>query len=298
MILPGRTLSLLSLILLFVTLPAKAAWQAPKDNVITEAQVTAYLQILKSAMDDARAAGQSINNNPSPTAAIALVQTNDAKFKANLASHNMSEPEYQWVAERVADAWGATMASKFISQATAGLADQRKKTQQSIDEMKAKLADYQKAQASGRRIMTSDQRQSAIDSAKGDLQSALDEAKQHEVEIKQATDDAAKQDAQKARDEALAKAELAKKKIANPDLPTTDDEKEQVTKENQDTITSLNTDLANTQQSLTQQDQVMAQLTKSMQEQQAKNPIPPQNVELFKKHQADFNAAWGIKPGT
>lgn len=340
-----RTFSLLVLFLLHIGPPARAAWQAPKDNVITEAQLTGYLQILKSALDDARATGKSLNNNPSPAAAIALVQADDAKFKANLATHGMSEEEYRWVAERVSDAWGATMASKVMSDATATILEQRKKGQQSIDDLKVKLADYQKAQAAGRRVMSKDERQSAIDSAKSDQQSALDEAKQHEDEIKQYTADAAKgdadakaadelaknpppdvsaddrqayidgkkteaqsardaakeareklQEAQKARSESLAKADAAKKKMADPDLPTTDDEKAQVKKENDDMIASLNIDLANAQQGLLQLDQALAQFTKSQQEQQAK--IPPQNLQLFKKHQAEFETAWGIKTGT
>ena len=78
-----------------------------KDKVLTEKQVTAYLQILKSAVDDAQAAGKSIDKTQSPAAAIALIEANDAKFKANLASHGMSDEEYHWVGERVLEAWGA-----------------------------------------------------------------------------------------------------------------------------------------------------------------------------------------------
>lgn len=313
---------------------------------MTEKQVTAYLQILKSAVDDAQAAGKSIDKTQSPAAAIALIEANDNKFKANLASHGMSDEEYHWVGERVLDAWGTTLASKAVSDVSGSMVEQRKKSQQAIDDLKAKLTEYQKAQAAGRRVMSKDERQSAIDSAKGDQQSALDEVKQHDDEIKQYTTDAAKGDAdakaadelaknpppdvsaddrqgyidgkkadaqtardtakeareksqesQKARDESLAKAEVAKKKMANPDLPTTDDEKAQMKKENEDMIASLTSELAAAQQNLVQMDQAMAQFTKGMQDQQAKNPVPPQNVELFKKHQAEFNSAWGIKPG-
>ena len=86
--------------------------------------------------------------------------------------------------------------------------------------------------------------------------------------------------------------------MADPDLPTTEDEKAQVKKENEDTIASLTSELTNAQQNLVQTDQAMAQFTKSMQDKQAKTAVPPQNVELFKKHQAEFNSAWGIKAGT
>lgn len=344
----SRTFSFLFVaFLVLASAPARAAWQPPKDNVLTDGQVTSYLQILKSAIEDAQAAGKSINNNPSPAAAIALVQANDTKFKANLASHNMSDEEYRWVGERLMEAWGATITSKVVSDATANVVEQRKKSQQAIDDLKANLAAYQKAQAAGRRVMSKDERQSAIDSAKSDQQSALDEARQHEDEIKQYSADAAKgdsdakaadalaqnpppdvsaddrqsyvdgkkteaqsardaakeareklQEAQKARAESLAKADAAKKKMADPDLPTTDDEKAQVKKDNEDMIASLNTQLASAQQNLAQMDQMMAQFTKSMQDQQAKNPVPPQNLDLFKKHQADFNAVWGIKAGS
>jgi hypothetical protein len=335
------------LVLVWFLAPASlaGAWQPPKDNVLTDAQVAAYLQILKSALDDARSAGATIDKTQSPAAAVALIQRNNVKFKANLAGHNMSEEEYHWVADRITDAWGATLMTKAISDATGGIAEQRKKSQEQIDGLKAKITEYQKAQAAGRRVMTKDECRSAIDSAKGDQQSALDEAKQHDDEIKQATEDASKADsdakaadalarnpppdvgvddrqgyidgkkadaqaardaakeargklaeAKKAREESLDKADAAKKKMANPDLPATDEEKAQVRKENEDTIASLNTELSGAQQNLAAVDKAVADFNKSMQDQQAKNPIPPQNVALFKKHEAEFDAAWGVKP--
>lgn len=325
--------------------PAHATdWTPPKDNVLSEKQVTNYLQVLKTALDDFRAAGNQADNAQSAAAALGLYLKTNEKFKANLASHGLTEAEYQWVGERLMEAWGARVADQALGAATKGMAEQRKSTQDRIAELKTKLATYEKAQAEGRRVMTKEERQSAIESAKSDQQSAADEVKQHEDEIKQYTDDANKADAdakaadalaknppsdisaddragfieskkadaqsardaakearerleeaKKARDESLAKANAAKSRIGDPDLPATDDEKAQVKKENGDTIAAIKTDLSGAEQGLKSMEDAMAQFSKSIQDQRTKNPVPQQNVDLFKKHQTEWETAWGMK---
>ncbi|HEY2589374.1 MAG TPA: hypothetical protein VGI81_26750 [Tepidisphaeraceae bacterium] len=338
----------IGLALLLVTVPlARAEWTPPKDNVLTEKQVTRYLQALKQALDDFRAAGNSAENMQSASAGMALYLKTDAKFKANLASRNLTEQEYSWVGERLIEAWGTTISGQVLTSANKGMVEQRKTIQQRLDESKTKLATYEKAQAQGRRVMTKEERQSAIDSAKSDQQSVQDEAKQHDDEIKQFTADAAKADddakaadalaknppsdvsaddragyiegkkadaqaardaskdarekldeAKKARDESLAKVAAAKKKVADPDLPTTDDEKADVKKQNEETIASLKTEIVQGEQGMKQMDEAMAEFARNMQEQRAKNPVAQQNIDLFKKHQAEWEAAWGIKGET
>lgn len=339
-----QTLLLVALVLIVTIIPAQGAWAPPKDNVMTEKQVTGYLQVLRAALDDFRAAGNEADNARAASAAMAAYLKGDAKFKANLAAHGMSEDEYQWVGERVMEAWGATLTEQMLGNATKGMAEQRRTTQQRIEELNAKLAIYQKAQAEGRRVMTKEERQSAIDSAKADQQSAQDEVKQHDDETKQLTEDATKADAdakaadalaknppsdvsaddrpgyiegkkadgqtardaakearekleeaKKARDESLAKASNAKKKTADPDLPLADDEKADVKKENEETIASLKTEIADADMGMKKLDEAMAEFAKNMKDQQTKNPVPPQNVDLFKKHEAEFDNAWGIK---
>jgi hypothetical protein len=339
-----QSLSLVALGLLLVTVPARAAWTPPKDNVMTDKQVTTYLQVLRTALDDFRAAGNAAENAQSAAGAMALYLKGDTKFKGNLASHNMSEEEYHWIGDRMLEAWGATISDQVLGNATKGMAEQRKTAQQRIDDSKAKLAAYEKAQAEGRRVMAKEERQSAIDSAKGDQQSAQDEVKQHDDEIKQFTDDANKADAdakaadalaknppsdvsaddrpgyiegkkadaqtardaakdardkleeaKKARDDSLAKVAASKRRMADPDLPTTDDEKAEVKKQNEETIASLKTEILQGQQGMAQMDASMAEFAKNLQEQRAKNPIPPQNVDLFKKHQVEWEGAWGMK---
>lgn len=339
-----QTLVLIVLGLFLVAMPARAAWEPPKDNVMSDKQVTAYLQVLKQALDDFRAAGNAAENAQTSAGAVASYLKGDAKFKSNLASHNMTEDEYRWIGERMMDAWGATLSDQVLGNATKGMAEQRKTMQQRIDESKARLAAYEKAQSEGRRVMTKEERQQAIDAAKSDQQSAQDEAKQHEDEIKQFTEDANKADAdakaadalvknppsdvsaddragyiegkkadaqtardaakearekmdeaKKAQDESLAKAAGSKKRISDPDLPATDDEKAEVKKQNEETIASLKAEIQQAQQGMAQMDAAMAEFSKNLQDQKAKNPIPPQNVDAFKKHQAEWEAAWGMK---
>lgn len=333
------------LVVLVATVPARADWTPPKDNVVTEKQVTSYLQVLKQALVDFRAAGNAAENVQSASAGMALYLKTDARFKSNLASHHLTEQEYQWVGERLLEAWGTTIGDQVLTNANKGMVEQRRTIQQRLDETKAKLAAYEKARAAGRRVMTKEERQSAIDAAKSDQQSAQDEARQHEDEMKQFTADAAKADddataadalakhppsdvsaddrpayiegkkadaqtardaakdarekldeAKKACDESLAKAAAAKNKMADPDLPTTDDEKAEVKKQNEETIASLKTEIMQGEQGMKQMDEAMAEFAKNMQAQRAKNPVPPQNVDVFKKHQAEWEAAWGMKP--
>ena len=93
-----------------------------------------------------------------------------------------------------------------------------------------------------------------------------------------------------------AKVAGADKRITDPDLPTADDDKADVKKANDDEIASLKSDIAEGEKGIQLLDESGQTFAKQMQEQRAKNPIPPQNIELLKKHQAEFENIWGVKP--
>lgn len=321
-----------------------AAWQPPKDGAMTEQQMTTYLQIQKQVLDDWKAAGKAVDGTQSSAMAMAMVMQNDQKFKTTLASHNLSQDEYNWIGQQVWAAYGSNMADQIMQQGQKGIDDQMKSIQQRLTDDKTKLDQYQKAQANGRRVLSKDERQQAIDSAKADQQAALDEAKQHAEEAKAAQADLdkadadaktadglaqnppsdvtaddrpgyieqKKQEAQTARDaakdvlqklgelrmqmaEAQAKAAAAGKRIADPDLPMTDDAKADIKKQNDEQIAATNNeikDLEQTQKTLSDANQTY---TSTIAEQKKKMNVPQANLDLFNKHQAEFESIWGIK---
>ena len=329
--------------LFIVSAPAFGAWEQPKDGVVAEKQLVACLDIQKQALDNLKASGKALEGSQSGALALAAMMNNDAKFKASLAAHGMSQEEYNWVGGQIWQAWGGVIADKMVANSQKALAEQKKTNEQKVADLKKKLAQYEKAQAEGRRVMTKEERDQAIESAKGDRQSALDEAKQHAEELKQAQEDATKADndakaadalaknppadvtaddrpgyidqkktdAQQARDaakEAREKAAEAKKlqdesnpkvaaldkQIADVDLPVSDEDKAEVKKANEEEIASLKTDIAEGEKGIQLLDESGQTFARSMQEQRAKDPIPQQNIDLLKKHQADFEKVWGV----
>jgi colicin import membrane protein len=330
---------------LLVAMPVvRADWQEPKDGTYNEKQIVNYFQVQKEAMDNWKAAGKAIEGSPSGAAVMAMSLNNDARFRASLASHGLSQEEFVWIGTKVWEAWGSVTMDRVLGDAQKALAEQRKTNEQKITDAKAKLAIYQKAQTEGRKVMSKEDREQVIASAKTDQQAAQDEARQHADEVKQAQADAAKADAdakaadalaknppadvsaddrpgfidqkkteaqqardaakdardkeveaKKLQDESTAKAAAAGKKITDPTTPLTDDEKAEVKKENDDQVTALTNDISEGEQGLKLLDESVQTYAKTIQEQKAKNPVPPQNVELLKKHITEFETVWGVK---
>lgn len=320
---------------------AGAAWEPPKDGVVTEKQLVNCLQVQKEALDNWKAAGKAVDGSASGAAAMAVYLNADSKFKGSLAAHGMTQEEYQWVSEKVWEAWGALTMEKLLADTQKGLAEQRKTNEQKLADLKQRLSAYEKAQAEGRRVMSKDEREQAIQSAKAEQQSALDESRQHTDDLKQAGEEASKAEAdakaadalaknppsdvsaddrpgyidqkkteaQQARDaakdarekeaeakklleESNAKAAAAGKRAANPDAPTTDDEKADVKKANEEEIASLKTDIADSEKGLKLLDESGQTFAKSMQDQRGKDGTPQQNVDLVRKHKSEFEAIW------
>ena len=321
-----------------------AAWQEPKDGLMSEKQLTTYLAIQKDVIAQWKASGKALDGSQSGAAAMAVLLNNDARFKADLAKHGMSQEEYTWIAGKAWEAWSGVLMDKLAESTQKDLDKQKSAKQKELADLNEKLAAYEKAQKDGRRVMAKDERDAAINSAKDDQKSALDEAKQHADEAKQAHDDAAKadsdakaadalaanppsdvsaddrpgfidnkkQEAQTARDAAKeardkeaearkaqadsnAKADAADRRAKNPDLPTTDDEKTQVRKQNDEMSASTKSEIEGTQQALKILDESGGTMVKQFQDQKKETKTPQQNIELLKKHLKEFQDAWGIK---
>ncbi len=183
--------------------PALAEWTEPKDGVMTDKQVAGYVAVMKEWIADMKAADKAVQGQSGLAAAAVLIRTSE-KYQKSIASQGMTEPEFEWVRERVFEAWGGVMRQDMLDKMKDELGKQVKTNQDKILETKQKVALHQKAQKEGRRVMTPDERKSAVDSATEEQKSALDEAKQHADEVKAAEAEVAKTDTeQKAAEAAL-----------------------------------------------------------------------------------------------
>jgi hypothetical protein len=181
-----------------------ADFKEPKDGVYTEKQLTAYIQTMKAHQQTLKAAGKAVDGS-SGAGAIAVYTATNAKLKEELAKNGLSEPEYQWIGSKVFEAYGGLTIQDMVDKSKADMAASMKKNQDELKEKQTKLADYEKAAKDGKRVMTRDDREAAMKSAKDDQQSALDEAKQHADEAKAAKEDAEKADAEAKQNDTLAK---------------------------------------------------------------------------------------------
>jgi hypothetical protein len=330
---------------LFTAVGASAAdWKEPKEGLLNEKQLTGYLQVQKEVIAQWKASGKALEGSQSSAAAMAVMLRNDANFKDNLARHGMSQEEYNWVGSMAWEAWGGILMDNIVTKAQVDLDKQRQGKQKELADLRQKLATYEKARKDGRRVMTKEERESAVNSATEEQKSALEEARQHAEEAKQARDDATKadndaksadaaaknppadvsaddrpgfieqkkSDAQTARDAAKeardkeaeakkaeadsrAKADAAGGRIKNPDAPTTDEEKAEIKKQNEDMIASTKGEIDNTTQAMKILEESGGAMMKQVKENKTKEKIPQQNIDLLKKHQKEFQDAWGIK---
>jgi hypothetical protein len=344
------------LMVVHATAARAAEWTEPKDGVFTEKQLTAYIDTMKEVMASWKAAGKALEGGQNGFAAAAVLARTDAKTKEIMAKHGLSEAEYTWLAGKVIEAWGGVFIQNAMEEADKQMATQTKTTADKIAASKQKLAAYEKALKDGRRVLTPEERESIIKSAKDDQQSALDEARQHADEAKQHADEAktagdeaaksdaeakaaevagknppkdlsdddkaafvdekknaaetAKNNAKEARDkqaeaktaeaeakkteaESKAKATAAAARAKDPDVPITAEEKAQARQQNEEGIKSQKEEIATSEQAIQILKESAEANRKSLQDSQAKTP--PQNVALLKKHQKEFEDAWGIK---
>jgi len=184
---------------------ARGEWKAPADNKFTDDQLKVYLAVAAELSEqDAKLLGQAAASQS--TAEKSKLSGELAKSQEEcLARHHISREEYDWLAKQASIAWsvatyldGTYSKIKSDFQATASDNDAK------LADAQARLAAYTAAQQAGRRVLSGDDRESAIKLARGQQQTALDEAKKHGDDADTAEADAKEHDAIAQRDEDLA----------------------------------------------------------------------------------------------
>jgi hypothetical protein len=177
---------------------AESAWQPPADKVFTESQLKEYIAAASDWAQECAKITQSVNDSKTEAGKIAAVTNIADQQNACIEQHGLQPAEYQWLADRTLEAYGAVV---FIDDSyvktQADLDARSKDNDDRLADAQKRLADYQSAQKNGCRVMSSQDRDEAIKAALTEHQEALDEAKQHdddakadEAEAKQHDDDA------------------------------------------------------------------------------------------------------------
>ncbi|MCC6422024.1 MAG: hypothetical protein IT447_00960 [Phycisphaerales bacterium] len=318
------------------------AFVEPTDGIFTEQQLTNYLAATQEVVKLQETTGKAAQG-ASGLAALAIAGRSNQKFQAILASHNLSLDEWLWVGGKTWEAYAAIVWEQTEAKMKADLAEAAKKNKEQLDAAQAKLASYEEAQKAGTRVMTPEDRQHAITTAKeriASLNEELDQAQkdlketttlidEHQVSAKEAEELAKnppaditdpeeresyindrKADAENARqaindgmerqkeqqshlDEINAQLAAAQKQAEHPEIPLTDEEKEQVKQENESAI-------ASTRQQVEQLQESGKLLAETLEEglkqyEQSRPQSPSQNVELLRKHLSEFAQIWKIE---
>ena len=132
--------------------------------------------------------------------------------------------------------------------------------------------------------VSADDRLGYIDQKKSEAQSFRDTAKQAKTK---------EDDALKAQSESKAKTVAAHNRSANPDLPVTDGDKADVKKQNDEAISNIKGEIADTERGIKILDESLASMMKNFQ-QPGTDKVPQPNVELLRKHRTDFEQALGL----
>jgi hypothetical protein len=311
---------------------ALAQWKPPPDGKFTEGQLKTFLDTQKDWLAENAKIVQSISGSQTDAEKLAAMGDLDQRYQACLERHHMTREEYEWIARQALAAWTSlTYFDHTFKNSQEQLASQARENDANLADAQSRLATYQKAQEDGVRVMTPADRDEAINSAKEDRQSALDEAKERGDDLTAALSEAKQQaaaaksaddlaqnppsdisaddrpayienkktEAQSARDaakeartraddaakevtEAQARAAVAARKAAHPEIPLTDDDKASVKSENDAAIASAKNDIAECRH---QADQIAAasQQLKISSEQMTKD-MPQENVDIMRKY--------------
>ena len=196
-------------------------WKEPADGLLNEKQVVKYTAAQKEIMQLLKAVGKAAEGSKSGFGAYTLMAGMEDKINAILAKHDLKRPEYEWANGKLLECWGTALQLDMIDQSTGDLVEQKKKNAMDLQAAERKVVLYEKSAKAGTRVMTKEQRQSAVQSAKDAQTSASDEARQHAEEAKTAAEEAAKIEADAKAAETLAK---------NPPVDVDKDSREDYTK--------------------------------------------------------------------
>jgi hypothetical protein len=180
-------------------------WKQPADGLLTDKQVVNYIAAQKEITQLLKAVGKAAEGSKSGFGAYTLVAGLEDKYNAILAKHDLKRAEYDWANGKLLECWAATLQLNLIDQSMSDLVEQKKKNATDLQAAQQKVSQYEIAAKAGTRVMTKEQRQGAVQSAKDAQAAATDEAKQHAEEAKTAAEEAAKIEAEAKAAEALAK---------------------------------------------------------------------------------------------
>jgi hypothetical protein len=180
-------------------------WKEPENGLFTEKQVENYTGAQKEILQLLKAMGKAAEGSKSGLGNLALLAGMDDKINVILAKHDLKKQEYDWLNGEMFKAFGAAAIDEMLDKAKTDMAEQKKKVATDLEKAKQKVDQYEKAKKNGTRVLTKEQRESAINSAKEAQGSATEEAKQHADEAKTAADEALKYEADAKAADALAK---------------------------------------------------------------------------------------------
>jgi hypothetical protein len=192
-------------LVIFVARAARAEWKAPADNKFSEDQLKVYLAVAAElSAEDAKLVAQAAASQSS--AEKSKLSNELAKSHEDcLGRHHISREEYDWLSKQASIAWSvATYLDGTYSKIKSDFQATAKDNDAKLADAQARLAAYTAAQQAGRRVLSADDRQAAIKLARGEQQTALEEAKKHGDDADTAEADAKQHDDIAQRDDDLA----------------------------------------------------------------------------------------------
>jgi hypothetical protein len=189
-----------------VASPVRADFEPPKDGKLTEKQLTNYIDVKRDQFAAMTAAAKAADGTKSSAAGLAIYSNLTEKMDAAITKHGMTKPEFDWVDGVVGKSWMyAFWAQQWDDYGKPDIEKQIKDKETERDAAKAKLADYEKANKDGKRILTKEQRDAAVQSATSDRDSATSDVKDKQDAVKQVQDEIKQHEKEAADADALAK---------------------------------------------------------------------------------------------
>ena len=188
-----------AVVVLLLAGSARAQWKPPTDGKFSEDQLKVFLDTQKDWLDENAKILHDISTAQTDAGRLAAAGDLDKRYHACLERHHISREEFEWLAQQAMAAWSSlTYFDQTFKSTSDQLESQTKENAAKLADAQSRLAKYQQALKDGVRVMSADDRDEAIKSAREDEQSALDEAKQHAddaaaaaTEVKRQTIDAA-----------------------------------------------------------------------------------------------------------
>ena len=188
------------------TAATAADFEPPKDGKLTDKQVVAAIAVVKEQMDAVKAAGNATAGSTSGAANLAVAARMSQKIDAAVTKSGLSKPEYEWVSEQLGTLWPvATLQQQWDDSGKPDLERQIKLKRADVAAAQAKQAQYEAAAKAGKRVLTKEQLDAAVASAKSDREAAAANVTAADDAVKAIEDEAKGHDKEAADADALAK---------------------------------------------------------------------------------------------